>query len=580
MEDRSYLPKGYQLHQYIIERVLGAGGFGVTYLAGHVSLDSQFVIKEFFPKEFVSREYGYSIIPHSDATKIDYEHFLKKFVAEAKILSSIRHQNVVRVFDYFEANNTAYYVMDYIEGSSLKEYINQNAPLSENETKLIIKPLLEGLKEVHKKNYIHRDIAPDNIFLKSDGIPMLIDFGTVKNVTVNKNSSSIALVKRGYSPPEQYFSDVIHTKAVDIYALGATILTMLTAKIPPESTHRQSFILSKKDDPLDNLLKEIRSERKENLIFIIKKTMNIVAEERYQSIDELEYDLFISNDKEVQTVEAEKKEFPREEHPKRQTLGSVAISIVKWILILLGTLFIIGLAVAIMDDSTNQDINDTDNHRAIEDNITTPLMDNSSPTNKKEISQEVVENISQEEIRSFYQAFSSNGCFANEFAVQNYYATNIIQYFQVSYPTHREIYENNYNICQGKIWTEDTTNMDIRVIQSNPNGVVADISTDYKLIHAEGKKNNNFEFGKVSYRIGFIKENGLVKINFIENRVYNKISDDYKKYAYSLFTGYNDENAINYVDCLINTNQDIIFCLKDRSICKTLDELKSYQSGM
>ncbi len=293
MEDRSYLPKGYQLNQYIIEKDLGAGSFGITYLAKHTILGTKVVIKEFFPKEYVFRESGSSLTPHSDSSKSDYEHFLKKFIAEAQILHSIKHPNVVGVFDIFQANKTAYYFMDYIDGVSLKEYIKQNAPLSVDKTKEIIKSLLEGLKAVHDKNYIHRDIAPDNIFITKDGIPMLIDFGTAKNIARQSGSSSIPLIKRGYSPPELYFSDSIHTKTVDIYAIGATIFTMLTTQTPLESTHRQSFVMNRKSDPFESEFKKLEKKETQELISIIKKAMSLIAEDRYQSVEALQEALFL-----------------------------------------------------------------------------------------------------------------------------------------------------------------------------------------------------------------------------------------------------------------------------------------------
>ncbi len=285
MSKENYLPKGYQLKEYKIERILGAGGFGVTYLAKDINLNTEVVIKEFLPREFSQRQTGnYSIVPFS-GTKKDgtYKYLLKKFINEAQILASIKHPNVVRVFSFFKANNTAYFVMDYIEGESLKEFIKRNGKLSEEQIQNIIIPVLEGLSIVHKKHYLHRDIAPDNIYLRKNAMPMLIDFGAAKNATRAESSSLAAIVKAGYSAPEQYVSTSEHSPATDLYAVGAVIYTMMSGRIPPESTQRQIALLNNERDVLiEDLDKNYKNKYSQALINTVKKAMSIKENDRFQ----------------------------------------------------------------------------------------------------------------------------------------------------------------------------------------------------------------------------------------------------------------------------------------------------------
>ena len=286
MSKENYLPKGYQLKEYRIERVLGAGGFGVTYLAKDINLNTEVVIKEFLPREFSQRQTGnYSIVPFSGVKKDGtYNYLLKKFINEAQILASIKHPNVVKVFSFFKANNTAYFVMDYIEGESLKEFIKRKGKLSEKQIQNIIIPVLEGLSIVHKKHYLHRDIAPDNIYLRKNAMPMLIDFGAAKNATRAESSSLAAIVKAGYSAPEQYVSTSEHSPATDLYAVGAVIYTMMSGRIPPESTQRQIALLNNERDALtEDLNKNYKNTYSQVLIETVKKAMSIKEGDRFQN---------------------------------------------------------------------------------------------------------------------------------------------------------------------------------------------------------------------------------------------------------------------------------------------------------
>jgi serine/threonine protein kinase len=286
----NYLPKGYQLKDYLIEKVLGEGGFGITYLATDINLKTKVVIKEFLPKEFSSRNSNNrSIVPFTTVGKNGtYEYLLEKFITEAQIIASIRYPNIVRVFNFFKANNTAYYVMDYIEGISLKKYLSKKKEFTLDEILSISIPILEGLKVVHSKNYIHRDIAPDNIIIKNNGMPMLIDFGTAKNVTRENSQSTVAIIKKGYSAPEQYVTRSEHTPATDVYAMGSVLYSMITGgKVAPESIERQMLILKKERDPIKDITQEYKNIYPKKLLKIIQKAMNLEQKDRFQTISDM-----------------------------------------------------------------------------------------------------------------------------------------------------------------------------------------------------------------------------------------------------------------------------------------------------
>jgi serine/threonine protein kinase len=290
MLDENHLPKGYQLENYIIERVLGEGGFGITYLATDINLKTKVVIKEFLPREFSSRHMqNQSVMPYTTVERDGtYSYLLKKFIAEAQILASIRHPNVVRVFHFFETNNTAYFVMDYIDGVSLKRYLYNKKTLSLDKILTIIMPILEGLKEVHSKNYLHRDIAPDNIYLRKNGMAMLIDFGAAKNATREESSSLAAIVKSGYSAPEQYVTTTKHTPATDIYALGSVLYSMISNKVAPESIKRQIAVLKKEPDPIGDIIGEYKKEYPKKLLKVIKKAINLEDKDRFQNVTDMQ----------------------------------------------------------------------------------------------------------------------------------------------------------------------------------------------------------------------------------------------------------------------------------------------------
>jgi serine/threonine protein kinase len=234
------LPVGTELvGDFRIERVLGAGGFGITYLAEELALARLVTLKEYFPSDFAARDAD-DAVPRSQDREADYSWGLTRFIEEAQVLARFDHRNIVRVYRYFQANNTAYMVLQFEEGASLKGWLRQlgRAP-RQAELDEIVAPLLEALEIIHAADFLHRDIAPDNIIIRKDGSPVLIDFGSARGEIARHSRTVSALVKPGYSPYEQYAETGARQGPwTDIYALGATLYHAVTGKRPPDAPSR------------------------------------------------------------------------------------------------------------------------------------------------------------------------------------------------------------------------------------------------------------------------------------------------------------------------------------------------------
>src|SRR5262245_27330360 len=235
------LPEGTELvGDYRIKRVLGAGGFGITYLADEVALARLVTIKEYFPADFAARRATSDATPRSKDCAQDYQWGLERFIEEAQILARFVHPNIVRVYRDFRANNTGYMVLHFEEGGSFKAWLRGlNRAPRQPELDQIVRPLLDALEMVHASNYLHRDIAPDNIIIRKDGSPVLIDFGSARGEIASHSKTVSALVKPGYSPYEQYATTTRRQGPwTDIYALGATLYHAITGKRPPDAPSR------------------------------------------------------------------------------------------------------------------------------------------------------------------------------------------------------------------------------------------------------------------------------------------------------------------------------------------------------
>lgn len=242
------LPVGTILNdKYIIGKVLGQGGFGITYLGWDKYLEQPVAIKEYYPSGSVMRESVIStmVASYGGALAARYQRNKERFLQEAQILARFNEEKeIVHVSSMFEANNTAYFVMEFVDGITLKQHVkNRGGKLSVKETFALLKPVMNALEKVHKAGIVHRDISPDNIMLLPEGGVKLIDFGAVRNVAnadqeTPLTKSTEAILKQGYAPIEQYQNRGSLGPWTDVYALCATILFCLTGEVPPDAPER------------------------------------------------------------------------------------------------------------------------------------------------------------------------------------------------------------------------------------------------------------------------------------------------------------------------------------------------------
>lgn len=236
------LPAGTCLHQtYQIQKTLGAGGFGITYLGVHKDTGHAYAIKEYFPSSLAVRnveEGCYALQPFPAKNTEAFQKGRQRFLNEAKILKSIPDpENIVSVYDLFEENDTIYLVMEYIDGLTLSQYIHENGPLTFPETAELMAPIIHSLAKIHERGLIHRDISPDNLILGIDNKLHLIDFGAAsKNIPGNRKNTVI--LKAGYAPPEQYIPNGSTGTWTDVYAICATMYFALTGASPAEAVER------------------------------------------------------------------------------------------------------------------------------------------------------------------------------------------------------------------------------------------------------------------------------------------------------------------------------------------------------
>ncbi len=277
------LSKGATLQagKYIIERVLGQGGFGITYLATHSFLEKQVAIKEFFPKDFCERNGHTSHITLGNVNTSELVAKLKeKFLKEAKNISKLNHPNIVAIHDIFEENGTAYYLMDFIDGTSLNDKIKSVGALPEEMALKYIRIVANAITYMHSKKMNHLDIKPANIMLrKSDDAPILIDFGLAKQYdsTGDQTSTTPVGISHGYAPIEQYRPGGVSTftPQSDVYALGATLFALLTGQTPPHYS-----------DILEDGLPELPARVSKETVKAIEKAMETKKTKRPSSIEE------------------------------------------------------------------------------------------------------------------------------------------------------------------------------------------------------------------------------------------------------------------------------------------------------
>jgi serine/threonine protein kinase/HAMP domain-containing protein len=284
------LPAGFRLFEYRIGGVLGQGGFGIAYRATDVNLNAKVVIKEYLPEDFAYRTTDNSVCARDDQDQEFYQTGLDSFLVEARTLATFRHPHIVRVARFFEANRTAYMVLEYERGESLKSWRTKHENLPEAEIVSLLAPLFNGLAVVHRSGYLHRDIKPDNIYVRDeDGSLVLLDFGAARQ-TASEKAETGTVVTPGYAAIEQYAGGGRQGPWTDIYALGATLFWLVTGKKPIDAPARLQD-----PDPLPGAKLLGQGRYSEEFLGAIDWALKMHPTERPQDIDEFRSMLFGSH---------------------------------------------------------------------------------------------------------------------------------------------------------------------------------------------------------------------------------------------------------------------------------------------
>ena len=265
--------------RYIIGKVIGEGGFGITYVGLDDFFGVKVAIKEFYMSGFVNRNNTYSakVSAETGEKRILFEKNRERFYAEAKVLVKFSQiDGISKVRDFFYENDTAYIVMEYLQGRTLQSILKEKKTLSVDETIKIVKPILKALEVVHKENIIHRDISPDNIIITNDGKPWLIDFGAAREFAEDDMKSLSVILKHGYAPEEQYRRRGVQGPWTDIYALSATMYRCISGKRPDDALERLV-----EDETVELWL--LKAECSKELSDVIMRGLSIHAKDRYQS---------------------------------------------------------------------------------------------------------------------------------------------------------------------------------------------------------------------------------------------------------------------------------------------------------
>ena len=279
------LKPGHKIHWYEISDILGLGGFGITYLAHDLNLDHEVAIKEYFPVDLATRDESGNVQPVSPEHSERYHWGLSRFLDEARTIGQFKHPNIVRVRNVFEANNTAYMVMDYELGESLQEILSRRKTLNEEDIKSVILPIIDGMRHVHAAGFIHRDIKPANIFMRVDGDPVLLDFGSARKSLENADKSLTSIFSRGYAPIEQYnTSDDSQGPWTDIYSLGATLYRAIAGVPPTDAIDRSAAISHTSNDTYVSAVEIGKDKYSMSLLEAIDHALKFKQQDRPQSI--------------------------------------------------------------------------------------------------------------------------------------------------------------------------------------------------------------------------------------------------------------------------------------------------------
>lgn len=293
------------MHWYEIREILGQGGFGITYLADDKNLAHEVAIKEYMPIDLAARATDGSLQSISQTHQERYEWGLKSFIEEARTLGLFNHPNIVRVRNVFQSNNTAYMVMDYELGESLQDILNRRKILDEDDIGTVIFPIIDGMKQVHAHGFIHRDIKPANIFIRVDGDPVLLDFGSARQALSGQQQSLTSIFSKGYAPIEQYSTDDEQQGAwTDIYAFGATMYRAIAGVPPSDAINRSSALSLAARDTYVPAVEVGAGRYSTNLLEAIDAAMQFKHQDRPQTISEWQT-TYITHQTSVPVVQAQ-----------------------------------------------------------------------------------------------------------------------------------------------------------------------------------------------------------------------------------------------------------------------------------
>ena len=274
--------------KYLVGRVLGQGGFGITYIGWDIALERKVAIKEYYPSGQVSRQPGTRRLTWytSENARAAQQSGMEMFLKEARKMVRVDAiSGVVRVLDLFRENETAYIVMDFVEGETLKNRLKKTGPMDWNHAKDIFLPAIRAMEDVHRAGLVHRDLSPDNLMLTPEGKVKILDLGAAKDLNINTGASSMQVAKSGFSPFEQYTQRGGSGPWTDVYAMAATLYFTLTGKLPPVATDRVDEDTISWDIPCLDTLPWAA-------LAAMKKAMAVSAKQRTQSMEELEKGLF------------------------------------------------------------------------------------------------------------------------------------------------------------------------------------------------------------------------------------------------------------------------------------------------
>jgi formylglycine-generating enzyme required for sulfatase activity len=287
-EHRNALPIGHDLEGYRIEGILGVGGFGVTYLATEQALGRKVALKEYLPAGLAMRSSeDMSVRPISHGDIKDYYWGLERFRQEAETLVNFHHPNIVAVHRFFECNGTAYLVMQFVEGQSLDQILTRQRVLAEADVMRFLLPILDGLEEVHRVGFLHRDVKPANIYLRTDGTPILLDFSAARQALTRTSVTLTAIVSDGYAPYEQYGSGGQLGPWTDIYGLGAVLYRCISGQRPTQAPDRLSAIVNGQRDPLPPAAVVGHGRYNPALLHAIDHAMRVFEKDRPQTVGQL-----------------------------------------------------------------------------------------------------------------------------------------------------------------------------------------------------------------------------------------------------------------------------------------------------